>query len=227
MAEYTNEQIAGYIDHTILKADATADVVDRICEEAVKYNFCSVCVNTCWAERCVENLKGSDVKVAVVAGFPLGAMAPEPKAMEAKWAVEAGVDEIDMVLNIGALKAGDYELVERDIRGVVEACGDKAIVKVIFETCLLNDEEKLKACELSVKAGAQFVKTSTGFSTGGATAEDIKLMRKAVGPDLGVKASGGVRTREDAVNMLDAGANRLGASAGVAIVTGGEGQGGY
>ena len=227
MAEYTNEQIAGAIDHTILKADTTADIVDRICDEAVKYRFCSVCVNSCWVERCVARLKDTGIKVAAVAGFPLGAMAPEPKAEEAGWAVEAGASEIDMVLNVGALKAGNYELVERDIRGVVDACGDKAIVKVILETCLLTDEEKIKACELSVAAGAKFVKTSTGFSTGGATVEDIKLMRREVGPDIGVKASGGVRTREDAVRMLDAGATRLGASAGVAIVTGGEGRGGY
>ncbi|MDC7226422.1 MAG: deoxyribose-phosphate aldolase [Spirochaetales bacterium] len=227
MAEYTPEVLAKYIDHTILKADATADAVDRICDEAKEYGFYSVCVNSCWVERCARNLEGSDVKVAVVAGFPLGAMSPEAKAMEAGWAVDKGASEIDMVLNVGAMKTGDYKTVEKDIRGIVEACGGKAIVKVILETCLLTNEEKLKACEISVGAGAGFVKTSTGFSTGGATIEDIKLMRKAVGPDIGVKASGGVRTREDAVKMIEAGATRLGASAGVEIVTGGEGKGGY
>ena len=227
MSEYTPEQLAKYIDHTILKADATPDAVDRICEEAKEYGFYSVCVNSCWTARCAEKLSGSDVKLAVVVGFPLGAMAAEAKAAEAGWAVSKGASEIDMVLNVGALKAGDYDLVERDISAVVDACEEQAVVKVILETCLLTDEEKLKACELSVSAGAGFVKTSTGFSTGGATVEDIKLMRKAVGPDIGVKASGGVRTREDALKMIEAGATRLGASAGVAIVTGGEGKSGY
>ena len=227
MTDYTPEQLAKFIDHTILKADATAETVDRICDEAKKYGFYSVCVNSCWTARCAENLKGSDVKLAVVVGFPLGAMAREAKAAEAGWAVSQGANEIDMVLNVGALKDGDYDFVESDIRAVVDACEGQALVKVILETCLLNDEEKLKACELSVNAKAGFVKTSTGFSTGGATVEDIKLMRKAVGPDIGVKASGGVRTKEDALNMIEAGATRLGASAGVAIVTGGEGKAGY
>ncbi|PIE00360.1 MAG: deoxyribose-phosphate aldolase [Acidobacteria bacterium] len=227
MAEYTSEQLAKFIDHTILKADTTAETVARICEEALRYGFYSVCVNSCWAEFCAEKLKGSDVKLAVVAGFPLGAMAVEAKAAEAGWAVSKGADEIDMVLNIGALKAGDYDLVRRDISAVVDACEEKAVVKVILETCLLTDEQKLKACELSVEAGAGFVKTSTGFSTGGATVEDIRLMRKAVGPDVGVKASGGIRTREDALKMIEAGASRLGASAGVAIISGGEGSEGY
>lgn len=207
------------IDHTILKANVTKKEVERICKEALEYDFASVCVNTCHAAFVAEQLKGSDVKTCVVVGFPLGAMITEAKAFETKIAVEKGADEVDMVINIGALKDGNIELVEADIRAVVEAA-KPALVKVIIETCLLTDEEKVMACEAAVRAGADFVKTSTGFSTGGATAEDIALMRKTVGPDLGVKASGGVRTKEDAEKMIEAGATRIGASASIAIVEG-------
>ncbi len=207
------------IDHTILKANVTKAEVERICKEALEYDFASVCVNTCHAAFVAEQLKGSDVKTCVVVGFPLGAMITEAKAFETKIAVEKGADEVDMVINIGALKDGNIELVEADIRAVVEAA-KPALVKVIIETCLLTDEEKVAACEAAVRAGVDFVKTSTGFSTGGATAEDIALMRKTVGPDLGVKASGGVRTKEDAEKMIEAGATRIGASASIAIVEG-------
>jgi len=207
------------IDHTILKANVMKAEVERICKEALEYDFASVCVNTCHAAFVAEQLKDSDVKTCVVVGFPLGAMMTEAKAFETKIAVEKGADEVDMVINIGALKDGNIELVEADIRAVVEAA-KPALVKVIIETCLLTDEEKVAACEAAVRAGADFVKTSTGFSTGGATVEDIALMRKTVGPDLGVKASGGVRTKEDAEKMIEAGATRIGASASIAIVGG-------
>ncbi|MCM3705211.1 MULTISPECIES: deoxyribose-phosphate aldolase [Cytobacillus] len=212
--------VAKMIDHTLLKADATKDQIEKICAEAKEYNFASVCVNPTWVKLSSDLLKGTEVKVCTVIGFPLGASTPETKAFETKNAIENGATEVDMVINIGALKGGDNELVERDIRAVVDAAKGKALTKVIIETCLLTDEEKVKACELSVKAGADFVKTSTGFSTGGATAEDIALMRKTVGPDLGVKASGGVRSAEDAQKMIEAGATRIGASSGAAIVNG-------
>lgn len=207
------------IDHTILKANVTRAEVERVCKEALAYDFASVCVNTCHAEFVAKQLADSDVKTCVVVGFPLGAMMTEAKAFEAKIAVEKGADEVDMVINVGALKDGKLELVEADIYAVVEA-SKPALVKVILETCLLTDEEKIAACEAAVRAGADFVKTSTGFSTGGATAEDIALMRKTVGPDLGVKASGGVRTKEDVEKMIEAGASRIGASASIAIVEG-------
>jgi deoxyribose-phosphate aldolase len=207
------------IDHTILKANVGLDQVDRVCREALEYDFASVCVNTCHVEFVAKALKESQVKTCVVVGFPLGAMMTEAKAFEARLAVEKGADEVDMVLNIGALKDGNIELVEADIAAVVEA-SKPALVKVILETCLLTDQEKVAACQASVRAGAGFVKTSTGFSTGGATVEDIALMRKTVGPDLGVKASGGVRTKEDAEKMIAAGASRIGASASIAIVEG-------
>ena len=210
--------IAKYIDHTVLAANATQEKIEKLCEEAKQWKFASVCVNTCWTKLCAEKLKGTGVNVCVVVGFPLGAMCTRAKAYEAKCAVDDGATEVDMVINIGWLKDRKDDLVENDIREVKKACGDKHL-KVIIEACLLTEEEKVRACELSVKAGADFVKTSTGFSTGGATAEDVALMRKTVGPDTGVKAAGGIRTFEDAKKMIDAGANRLGCSAGIAIVT--------
>lgn len=209
--------LAKYIDHTILKPDATTDKVKEICAEAREYGFMSVCVNLTHTALVSKELEGSDVKTCTVVGFPLGAMTPEVKAFETKTAVELGADEIDMVINIGAMKDGNFDLVERDIKAVVDASG-KALVKVIFETCLLTKEEIVKAAELSVAAGADFVKTSTGFSTGGATVEDVALMKKTVGDQAKVKASGGVRTYEDAMAVIEAGAERIGASAGVSIV---------
>lgn len=213
--------LAKYIDHTILKPETTEEQVKVICAEAREHGFFSVCVNPCFVSLVKKELEGSESKVCSVISFPLGANIPEVKAFEATKAIEDGADEIDMVINIGALKDGKYDYVREDIKAVVEACKGKALLKVIIEACLLTDEEKVKACELSKEAGADYVKTSTGFSTGGATAEDIALMRKTVGPELGVKASGGVRDFEGAKKMIDAGASRIGASASVAIVTGG------
>ena len=212
-------QLNKYIDHTLLKADATPDQVKKICAEAREYGFKSVCVNSCYAKLVSTELADSNVLTCCVVGFPLGAMMTEAKANEALCAANAGAQEIDMVINIGMAKAGAWDFVESDIRAVVEAVRGRAIVKVIIETCLLTDDEKRRACECAVAAGAHFVTTSTGFSTGGATAEDIALMRATVGPDIGVKASGGIRTRNDAVRMIEAGANRIGASASIAIVT--------
>ncbi|MGZ3901237.1 MAG: deoxyribose-phosphate aldolase [Bacteroidia bacterium] len=208
------------IDHTLLKPDATKKQIETLCNEAREYKFFSVCVNPAWVSTSKELLKGSGVKVCTVIGFPLGATTTETKAFETKNAIDHGAEEVDMVINIGALKDKNNELVETDIRAVVEAAKGKALTKVIIETSLLTKEEKIRACELSVKAGADYVKTSTGFSAGGATVEDIELMRKTVGPDIGVKASGGVRSREDAQNMIQAGATRIGASSGVAILNG-------
>lgn len=213
-------------DHTILKADATEAAVAKICAEAKEYGFMSVCVNTYYTAFVAEQLKDSDVKVCTVVGFPLGQMSTKAKALETQCAVEDGADEIDMVLNVAALKDGKYEVVLEDIKAVKAACG-KALLKVILETCLLTKEEIVKACELSVEAGADFVKTSTGFSTGGATAEDIALMRKTVGPDIGVKASGGVRDSKGAIAMVEAGANRIGASATIAILSGAKSDSDY
>ncbi|MGH0427814.1 deoxyribose-phosphate aldolase [Bacillus hominis] len=210
--------IAKLIDHTVLKPDTKKEDVMKVLEEAKKYNFASVCINPTWVKLAAEELTGHDVDVCTVIGFPLGANTTETKVFETKDAIAKGATEVDMVINIGALKDGDNEFVEKDIYEVVQAAKGKALVKVIIETCLLTDEEKVRACELSVKSGADFVKTSTGFSTGGATAEDIALMRKTVGPNVGVKASGGVRIREDADKMIEAGASRIGASASVAIV---------
>lgn len=212
--------VAGIIDHTLLKADATKNQIKVLCEEAREHKFASVCVNPAWVKYASELLQGSGVKVCTVIGFPLGANTPETKAFEVSNAIENGADEVDMVINIGALKDKDDELVERDIRAVVDAAKGKALTKVIIETSLLTEEEKVRACELSVKAGSDYVKTSTGFSTGGATAEDVALMRKTVGPDIGVKASGGVRNTEDAKKVIEAGATRIGASAGVSIIKG-------
>lgn len=209
-----------YIDHTLLKPQATEDQVKKICEEAREYGFASVCVNSYYTALVRKELEGTQVKTCVVVGFPLGATTKEVKAFETKNAIENGAQEIDMVINVGALKSKKYDDVKADIKAVVDAAKGKALVKVILETCLLTDEEKIKACEISKEVGADFVKTSTGFSTGGATVEDIKLMRETVGPDMGVKASGGVRTKEDAEAVIAAGASRIGASASIAIAEG-------
>lgn len=214
-----DRSLASMIDHTLLKPDATSDKIAQLCFEARKYHFASVCVNPTHVKLCADLLRDSDVKVCTVIGFPLGATSPEVKAFEARNALENGATEIDMVINIGALKAGETELVARDIRGVVEvAHAANALVKVIIETALLTDEEKVVACLLAKEAGADFVKTSTGFSGGGATVHDVELMRRTVGPALGVKASGGIHTHEEAEAMVAAGATRIGASAGVKII---------
>lgn len=205
-------ELAAKIDHTLLKADATRADILRVCEEAKTYHTASVCVNAFWVPAVAEALAGSGVKTCCVVGFPLGAMSSAAKAFEAREAVAAGAQEVDMVLNVGLARGGEWDAVEADIAAVVQAAG-QATVKVILETCLLTDAQKRRACEAAKAAGAGFVKTSTGFSTGGATEADVRLMREAVGPDMGVKASGGIRTREDAERMLAAGANRIGASA--------------
>lgn len=215
-----------YIDHTLLKSDANKEQIKKIIEEAKEYDFASVCVNPTWVKFASEQLNDSDVKVCTVIGFPLGATTPEVKAFETRDAISNGADEIDMVINIGALKSGNLELLEQDIRAVVEASGEH-LVKVIIETCLLTDQEKVQACQISQKAGADYVKTSTGFSTGGATVADVALMRKTVGPDMGVKASGGARSYEDAQAFIEAGATRIGASSGVAIMKGEQASGDY
>ena len=216
---YTPASLAAYIDHTFLKPEGSVADIKKICAEAREHHFASVCVNPSYIKLVAEELSGSGVTPCCVVGFPFGTHTPEAKAAETAQAVADGAREVDMVVNVGAIKSGDWDLVERDIAAVVQAAG-KAGVKVILENCLLTDEEKVRACEISKKAGAAFVKTSTGYSTGGATAHDVALMRKTVGPDVGVKASGGVRTYEDAVAMLEAGANRLGASAGIQIIAG-------
>ena len=213
------------IDHTILKPEATDAAVQKIIDEAKEYNFFSVCINPCWVAFASEQLADTDVAVCTVIGFPLGANTPEVKAYEAADAIKNGANEVDMVINIGALKSQQYDYVRQDIQGVVDAAKGKALVKVIIETALLTDEEKVKACELAKEAGADFVKTSTGFSTGGAKVADIRLMRETVGPDMGVKASGGVHNAEEALAMIEAGATRIGASTGVAIVSGATGEG--
>lgn len=215
------KSIASYIDHTALKADTSIDEIMKLCEEAKEYQFASVCVNPIWVKLAAEQLKEHEgVKVCTVIGFPLGATTSEVKRLETIDAINNGATEVDMVINIAALKDKDNQLVERDIREVVDAAKHKALVKVIIETSLLTEEEKIRACELAVKAGADFVKTSTGFQAGGATVQDIKLMRKTVGPNVGVKASGGIRDLQGARVMIDAGATRIGASSGVAIISG-------
>lgn len=206
------------IDHTALKPNTNKESILKLIAEAKTYDFASVCVNPCWVALAHQELKNTDVKVCTVIGFPLGANTTEVKVFETKDAIEKGAQEIDMVINIAMLKDKEYDYVENEIHQIVEAAKDKAIVKVIIEACLLTDEEKIKACELSQKAGADFVKTSTGFSTGGATVHDIALMRKTVGAEIGVKASGGVHTHEEALAMIEAGANRIGASAGVKLL---------
>ena len=206
------------IDHTALKPNTNKESILKLIAEAKTYDFASVCVNPCWVALAHQELKNTDVKVCTVVGFPLGANTTKVKVFETKDAIEKGAQEIDMVINIAMLKDKEYDYVENEIHQIVEAAKDKAIVKVIIETCLLTDEEKIKACELSQKAGADFVKTSTGFSTGGATVHDIALMRKTVGAEMGVKASGGVHTHEEALAMVEAGATRIGASAGVKLL---------
>ena len=213
--------IASMIDHTLLKPESTPAQIEKLCAEAAEYHFASVCVNPVYIPLAARLLKGTGVKVCCVVGFPLGAIAPEQKAAEAASCAAMGAEELDMVIHVGAAKAGDWALVQRDIEGVVKAAAGHT-VKVIIETCLLTDEEKVKACEAAKAAGAHFVKTSTGFSTGGATTHDIALMRKTVGPEMGVKASGGIRDYETAMAMIEAGANRIGASAGIAIVAAAE-----
>ncbi|MDD6240959.1 MAG: deoxyribose-phosphate aldolase [Eubacteriales bacterium] len=205
------------IDHTLLAPDATEAQIKKLCEEAKQYDFASVCVNPCYVAFCQRELEGSRVNVCTVIGFPLGATSTESKVFEAKQALEDGADEIDMVINVGALKDKRYRYVENEIHRLKKVCGDK-VLKVIIEACLLSDEEKVKACELSKAAGADFVKTSTGFSKGGATVHDVELMRKTVGPTMGVKASGGVRSKEEMVAMVKAGATRIGTSHGVELM---------
>ena len=209
--------IAKKIDHTMLKADATSETIRRYCQEALENGFASVCVNTCHVPLVAKALNGSDVKTCCVVGFPLGAMLTSAKAFEASEAVKAGAQEVDMVINVGAIKDQNWDFVRNDIKAVVEA-SKPAIVKVIIETCLLTDEEKTRACELSEEAGAAFVKTSTGFSTGGATLDDIRLMKKTVGDRMQVKASGGIRTPEFTRELLEAGADRIGAGNGLALI---------
>lgn len=214
-----DKNLAALIDHTLLKADATSEQIAQLCEEARKYNFASVCVNPAYVKQCAELLRGSEVMICSVIGFPLGASSTDVKVFEAKSAIEDGASEIDMVINIGALKTKNMEVVANDIREVVIACHSaNAIVKVIIETALLTEEEKILSCLLAKEAGADFVKTSTGFSTSGATVEDVALMRRVVGPEVGIKAAGGIRTLEDLEKMVKAGATRIGASAGVKII---------
>ena len=221
--------LARFIDHTLLRPDASAADIDKLCEEARQCGFAAVCVNPTWVRRCAQNLRGSNVRVASVVGFPFGASTPEVKAMEARRAIRDGAREIDMVINVGALKSGDHDLVRRDIEKVSDACHEAgAINKVIIEAALLTDEEKIVASHLAKLAKADFVKTSTGFGPGGATLEDVLLMRETVGPKLGIKAAGGIRSAEDVREMIAAGATRIGASASVEIVTGSEpGDGRY
>lgn len=208
---------AKMIDHTLLKPEASREQVKKLCREAAEYGFHSVCVNSCYVSFCADLLKDSDVKVCTVIGFPLGAMSSAGKAAEAAVAVKDGADELDMVINVGMIKSGDWEYVRRDIEEVVKAAGSRALVKVILETCLLTDDEKRIACRVCREAGAAYVKTSTGFSTGGATAADVRLMREEAGDSMGVKASGGIRSLKDAEEMVAAGADRIGTSSGIAI----------
>ncbi len=214
------EELAGYIDHTLLKPEATESDIDKLCDEAGANQFYSVCVNGAWVAHCAKRLQGTGVKVCAVVGFPLGAMAGQVKNYEARHAIEDGAREIDMVINVGALKSGDLKTVEEDIRWVRRACTRNVVLKVIIEAALLSDEQKVIACRIAQKVGADFVKTSTGFSHHGATVRDVQLMRRTVGPKMGVKAAGGVRSFADAVKMIEAGATRLGTSAGVKLVTG-------
>ena len=216
----SNDDIAAIIDHTLLKPEATADDITKVCKEAIEYNFKSVCINTHYVTLVNRLLKGTNVDTCCVVGFPLGASTTRAKVDETYDALKNGADEIDMVINIGALKSGDWNTVKRDIEGVVNAARGRALVKVILETSLLNDEEKIRACTIAKMAKADFVKTSTGFNSGGATIEDIRLMRKVVGPTMGVKASGGVRDTKTARAMMAAGATRIGTSSGIGIVRG-------
>ncbi len=218
--EMTASKMAQYIDHTLLKPEAQQSAFDKLCDEAIRYRFKAVCVNSCRVAYVAEKVKGSGVEVCSVVGFPLGAMETRAKAFEASQAIEDGATEVDMVINIGALKSGDLKTVEDDIRSLRNAAKGSTVLKVIIETCLLTDEEKILACEIAKKAGADFVKSSTGFSSGGATIEDIAMMRKVVGSDMGVKASGGIKDFAAASAMINAGADRLGTSSGIAIVGG-------
>lgn len=216
-----DRSLAGMIDHTLLKPNATPEQITQLCHEAAQYHFASVCVNPVNVKRCAELLKDSEVKVCSVIGFPLGATSTAVKVFETKDAIQNGATEVDMVINIGALKAGQPGVVKKDIEAVVDAAhAENALVKVIIETSLLSDEEKVSASLLAKQAGADFVKTSTGFSTAGATVPDVALMRQTVGPGMGVKAAGGIHTREEADQMIDAGATRIGASAGIRIISG-------
>ncbi len=214
------ENLARMIDHTVLKPNTELEQVKKVCREALEYNFASVCINPSFVKLVAEELKGSEVKVCTVIGFPLGATTTKVKKVETIEAIENGAQEVDMVINIGRMKDGDYDYVLNDIKAVVEAAKGKALTKVIIEACLLTNQEKKKVCEIAKEAGADFVKTSTGFSTGGATREDIKLMRETVGNEMGVKASGGVRKLEDALTMIENGATRIGASSSVEIIKG-------
>ena len=218
--EYTKKNVAGMIDHTLLKADATEAQIAKLCQEAKEYGFASVCVNPGYVPEAAEALKGTGVRVCTVIGFPLGATSSEAKAAETADAIAKGAAEVDMVVNVGRIKSGNWDYVRSDIAAVVNAARGRALTKVIIETCLLTDDEKIRVCETAKDAGADFVKTSTGFSTGGATAADIALMRKTVGPDMGVKASGGIHSTEEAIALIEAGASRIGASAGIAIISG-------
>lgn len=213
------QTLSKYIDHTVLYADTTKATIERFCKEAVDYHFAAVCFNPTHVRYAAALLKGTPVKVCTVIGFPLGATTPEVKAYEAQNAIGNGAQEVDMVINIGAVKDGDYDLVARDIKGVVDAAAGQALVKVIIETCLLTDDEKVKVCQLAKEMGANFVKTSSGFSKSGATAEDVALMKKTVGHGMGVKASTGVRTTELVIQMVNAGASRIGTGSGIKIVT--------
>lgn len=213
-------ELSKFIDHTVLKAETSEKAVEKVCKEALEYKFASVCINPCNVKLASKLLEGSEVKVCTVIGFPLGANTSKVKAFETEDAIANGAHEVDMVINIGKLKDKDYDYVREDIKAVVNAAKGKALTKVIIETCLLTDEEKVKACELAKEAGADFVKTSTGFSTGGATPDDIKLMRETVGPEMGVKASGGVRNIDDAEAVIKNGATRIGASSSIDIVEG-------
>ncbi len=215
--ELSKTELARMIDHTLLKAETTTKDILRICQEAKQFGFASVVVNPTYIKKAAEFLKNSEVNVCTVVGFPLGASTTDVKVFEAQNALQNGADELDMVINVGSLKSGDFDLVLCDIKGIVDAADEK-VVKVIIETCYLTKEEKIKACQLAKDANAHFVKTSTGFGSGGATIEDVQLMRKVVGSNMGVKAAGGIRTYEDAIQMIRAGANRLGASAGVSII---------
>lgn len=213
-------EMAAMIDHTMLKPEATDEQIIKVCREARENKFASVCINPSYVKLAREQLKSSGVKVCTVIGFPLGANDTRVKSYEAKIAIEDGANEVDMVINVGKLKAKDYEYVKNDIKAVVNEAKGKALAKVIIETCLLTDEEKVKVCKLAMEAGADFVKTSTGFNKGGATFEDVKLMYETVAPKLKVKASGGIRTTEDAIKMIEAGASRIGASASISIING-------
>ncbi len=219
--------LAPFIDHTLLKPEATEEQIDKLCDEAAKHHFYSVCVNSNWAERCARRLGGTGVKVCAVVGFPLGAMDSRAKAFEARTAISNGAAEIDMVMNVGAMKAKDLKTVREDMLAVRRACRSGIVLKVIIEACLLSDEEKVLACQIAKDIEADFVKTSTGFNKGGATVADVALMRRTVGPKMGVKAAGGVRSFEDALQMIEAGATRLGTSSGVLLVTGQKASGAY